>query len=170
MNVGKISEIVYALEIAIIYTANLFLVPVIDNKYGLTVSFIYMAFAAVLFGFALVSRNKGSWLLKWGVSIPLSFLILQYFRITDYPVRALNWVFPGYGRPSGGGQFADLFLGILFTAMCLICGLVSLFISRKLPDRFRKIQFAVMLLFSVLTVCAVLMLEMQFPDINEILS
>lgn len=44
MNVGKISEIVYALEIAIIYTANLFLVPVIDNKYGLTVSFIYMAF------------------------------------------------------------------------------------------------------------------------------
>ena len=95
MNVGKISEIVYALEIAIIYTANLFLVPVIDNKYGLTVSFIYMAFAAVLYGFALVSRNKGSWLLKWGVSIPLSFLILQYFRITDYLVRALNWVFPG---------------------------------------------------------------------------
>ena len=165
-----ILEIIYALEIAIIFTANIFIVPLTGNKFNFTVSLVYMVFVAALYGFALVSRNKRAWLLKWGVSIPFSFLILQYFRITDYSIRALNWVYPGYGRPSGGGQFADLFLGILFTAMCLICGLVSLFISRKLPDRFRKIQFAVMLLFSVLTVCAVLMLEMQFPAVNEILS
>lgn len=165
-----ILEIIYALEIAIIFTANIFIVPLTGNKFNFTVSLVYMVFVAALYGFALVSRNKRAWLLKWGVSIPFSFLILQYFRITDYSIRALNWVFPGYGRPSGGGQFATAFMTILFTAMCLISGLISIFISSRTSVRFKRIQFIAVLLFSVLTVGAVLMLEMQFPAVNEILS
>ena len=165
-----ILEIIYAFEIAIIFTANIFIIPLTGNKFNFTISLVYMVFVAALYGFALVSRNKRALLLKWGVSIPFSFLILQYFRITDYSIRALNWVYPGYGRPSGGGQFANAFMTILFTAMCLISGLISLFICSRTSERFKRIQFIAVLLFSVLTVGAVLMLEMQFPAVNEILS
>ena len=65
-------------------SANIFIIPLTGNKFNFTVSLVYMVFVAALYGFALVSRNKRAWLLKWGVSIPFSFLILQYFRMAIY--------------------------------------------------------------------------------------
>ena len=107
---------------------------------------------------------KKTWLLKWGISVPGAFLVLLYFWAVHYSVRALNWVFPDYGRQSAGGRFADSFLLVVFSAMCLISGMISLFVKINDYDRFRRIQFIVTTVSAVATVCIVLILEKQFPS------
>ena len=41
-----ILEIIYALEIAILFTANIFIVPLTGNKFNFTVSLVYLVFVA----------------------------------------------------------------------------------------------------------------------------
>jgi len=129
-----------------------------------------MIFVTALYSIALVSKNKKIWLLKWGASIPFSYFVLQYFWNTHYSIRALNWVFPDYGRDTAGGRFAGSALFMIFSVMCLICGIITFFIKIKNYDKFRKIQFIVTLSSAVLIVCTVLILEKQFPSYGYIIS
>ncbi len=165
MNVKQvITDIVPAAEISILFISAVFIGAVISYKFSFTAAIVYMAVIATLYGFALISRNKKTWLLKWGISVPGAFLVLLYFWTVHYSVRALNWVFPDYGRQSAGGRFADSFLLVVFSAMCLISGMISLFVKINDYDRFRRIQFIVTTVSAVATVCIVLILEKQFPS------
>lgn len=169
MNIkGVVSAVVSAVEISVFYVSTIFIGDIISNKFGFAAAVVYMVFAAVLYGFSLISGNKKEWLLKFGVSVPFSILCFLYFWLTNYSVRALNWVFPDYGLPSAGGQFAGAFLFVIFSVMCLICLIISLFIRIKNYDRFRKIGLAATSVFAVLIVCAVLILERQFPAYEHI--
>ena len=169
MNIkGFISAIVSAVEISVFYVSTIFIADIVSDKYGFAAAVVYMVFAAVLYGIALISRNKKEWLLKFGASIPFSLLCLLYFRLTDYSIRALNWVFPDYGLPSAGGQFASSFLFVIFSVMCLICLMISLFIRIKDYEKFSKIQLVITSVFAVLIICAVLILERQFPSYEYI--
>lgn len=165
-----LTDIISAAEISVIFTSAVFFIDIISNRYGLLASFVFIAFAAVLYGTALISRSKRSWLIKWAVSIPFSFLVLLYFRITDYSVRSLNWVFPEYGTSSAGGMLASSFLLMIFLAACLISGLAALFIKISDSGRLRKVLFIIISAFAVITVCVVLILERQFPSYEYIMS
>ena len=168
MNKGFILAVVSAVEISVFYVSTIFIVNIVSGRYNFAAAVIYMVLAAVLYGITLVSRNKKEWLLKFGASLPFSLLCLQYFRLTDYSVRALNWVFPDYGLPSAGGRFASSFLFVIFSVMCLICLMVSLFIRIKDYARFSKIQLVITSVCVILIVSIVLILERQFPSYEYI--
>ena len=162
------SVIVSAVEMSVFYVTALFIVDIIGSKYGFSASVFYMLFAACLYGFALAAGNKKEWLLKFAASIPFSFFVFLYFWRTDYSVRALNWLFPDYGLPSAGSRTASSILFVIFSVMCLICLLISLFIKIKDPGRFRKTQLVITSVFAVLIISAVLILERQFPSYEYI--
>ena len=163
-------DIISAMEAAIFFVSTIFIEEIISRKFGLAVSMVYIFFAAALYGMSLISANKKTWLLKWGLSIPFSFIVISYFHLTNYSVRALNWTFPDYGNPSAGSKFAAVILLLISSAMCLICGLISLFIKPKDHDRFKSVKFIITSVFAALIICVVLILERQFPTYEYIVS
>ena len=152
-----------ALCLAVIYVSSVELISLISymSEVG---AVIYGLLIAVLYFLTLISPNKKQWLLKYLLSIPFSFVVFGYFNLTDYSVRALNWVKPGYGRFSAGGNFARLFMAILFSAVCLVAVISSLFIKPQKDSSFKKIQNVVCVASTILIVISVLYLQMQFPE------
>ena len=92
------------------------------------------------------------------------------FIKSEYALRALNWVIPDYGRQSAGGRLAGSFELLTLAALCLVGLIVSIFVRPKNYERFRKIQFAVCMVLTVIIIAAVFILEGQFPSLDYIRS
>ena len=166
----KIFDIISAIELSIFYISTIFINTIISDRYGILPSIIYMLLVAAVFGIALVSKNKKIWLLKVGVSVPFSYLVLQYFWKTHYYIRALNQSFPNYGRDTAGGRFAGSLLLLFFSVLCLISGGISLNINIRDYDSYRIKLFVFTSAFAVFIVCIVLISERQFPSYEYIVS
>ena len=74
---------------------------------------------AVIYAVMLLSENRKTLLLKWVLTLPFSFLCLEYFWQTHYSVRALNWMTEGYGKQSAGGNFAGFLFLVLLFVLCI---------------------------------------------------
>ena len=163
------TDILLALIVSILYVSSMFILAIIIDKYNLTEAFIYSIFIAVLYGFALLSKSRIIWLLKWELSIPFVVPVLYYFELTHYEIRATNWIFPNYGRTTGGGYFAYAFVFLIFSVFCIITGILSLIIKINDYDRFRKIQFYISAGFCIVIVLIILLLQLQFPTYEQCL-
>ena len=75
------TDILLALIVSILYVSSMFILAIIIDKYNLTEAFIYSIFIAVLYGFALLSKSRIIWLLKWELSIPFVVSVLYYFEL-----------------------------------------------------------------------------------------
>jgi len=118
--------------------------------------------------FAMIGKDKKNILIKWLISIPVSLLIWWSFIRCEYSIRALNWIIPGYGRRSAGGNFAGAFNLVILSSLCL-CGIViSLFVRPKKYERFRRIQLPVCMILMVMIIAAIFILESQFPSAEYI--
>ena len=62
----------------------------------------------ILYAMILRSDKYIGAIKKWLLSLPISYLIFQYFWKTNYAVRALNWVFNDYGEQSEAGNFTGI--------------------------------------------------------------
>ncbi|MBQ8966226.1 hypothetical protein [Ruminococcus sp.] len=161
--------LIAAAEISVIFVSAMFIADILSWSGGFFAALVYILLAAALYVLALISSSKKLWLLKWGVSVPLSFLVLQYFRYTDYMVRSLNWVFPNYGRQSAGGNFAGMLLLAVLSFMCLAGGLTALSMSRE--DKGSDIRrLIVTSVFTAMIVYGVLVCEAQFPSYESIFA
>ena len=129
---------------------------------------VYLALTAALYGFCLISADKKIWLLKWGLSLPFSYIVLQYFQAYHYSIRALNMAFPHYGRETAGGLFtgAGMFYTLCF--FCAVSGIAAMFIKPGNPSAFAKVQLITAVCAGGITVAAVLLLERQFPPYEYI--
>lgn len=164
------TDILLALIVSILYVSSMFIIFIIINKYNLTKTIIYSLFIAFLYGFVLLSKSRIIWLFKWGLSIPFTFPVLNYFWLTHYEIRSTNWIFPNYGRTTGGGGFAYSFVLLIYSVFCIISGLLSLIIKIKDYDRFRKIQFYISVGFCIVIVLIILLLQLQFPTYEQCLG
>ena len=118
----------------------------------------------------LLSENRKEVLAKWLLSVPLSNLLLQYFWNTNYAVRALNWVYPGYGMQSAGGRFAGSMLLLIQTVLCGI-GLIAAFSRPQKADRkAAAIRLCIGGGCTLAVIAAVLLLETQFPPYEQVVS
>lgn len=164
-----IIDVISALIISILYVSSIFL-SVIASYKSIVLSMVYIVVTAFLYGTSLVSRKKTEWMFKYALSIPFSFLLLQYFWKTNYSIRALNWVFPNYGKDTAGGGFTGGLLFILSSAFCLTSGILSLFIKPKNYKTFEKLQLIITIPLTMLIVVFILILEQQFPSYNSMIS
>lgn len=162
-------SVVFAFILAVLFVSAVFLSDIIAAK-GVIPAFAYLILTAVVYGVTMISKNTKTALLKWGMSVPFSYLVLQYFWQTDFAVRALNWTYPGYGSASAGGAFAGFVQLIFLSVSCLIGGIAGAFSEKKDFARFRKVQFLISFLSAAVISIVVLLLEKQFPAYNEIIS
>lgn len=163
-----LKNVTLSLELSILFVSAIFLSQIISYKNDF-LSLIYIVFTSLIYGIAMISKNKKSLLLKWGLSIPFSYITIQYFWMTHYSVRALNWVFPAYGEQSAGGSFADFILILLLFVLCLLCSVLSCSVKVKEYNSFQKIQIVVLSVVVLFTVAAVLILEQQFPSYQYVI-
>lgn len=73
-------------------------------------------------------------LLKWGLSLPISFVMWRYFISNDFYMRSLNWVIPNYGDSTVGGDIAGFFAvsSLLFVEMPFVG--IAIGISHKVKN------------------------------------
>lgn len=156
---------------SVFYVPALFIADIIEMKTdGELPTFAYLGLMAVLYGGALIGNSKLEFAVKWLFSLPLSYLVINYFWKTNYAIRALNWVFPYYGRPSAGSRFAAMFLMFVFTASCGITLFAAFFIKPKDIGKFEIIQLCAGLTAAVIIIIIVIKLEARFPSYEHIMD
>lgn len=165
-------DILFAAFLAIIFVSTIFISRIIS--YTSVMTYIYEAIAELLYGLALISDKVSDVIFKWLFSLPLSYIVFQYFWRTEYAIRSLNWVFPDYGEPTAGGNF-DGFIQLCFLLLsCTISMVVAFTMSTSFTTatsdkirkykKIKKIQTIVCGVLSVAIVLTVIILEQQFPD------
>lgn len=166
-------EILYVLLcsvlLAVFFVPALFLGDLISYKFHI-LPFIYGGLMAALYALMMKSDKSVRSLAKWGLSLPISYLLLQYFWKTDYAVRSLNWAIKGYGRQSAGGAFAGGFYMAAFCAFCVIA--VFCICPLKITNHklFKKIQICAGSVTGLVIVAVTLLLERAFPSYSDIFS
>lgn len=158
-----LKNIILSFELSIIFVSAIFISQIISYKNDI-LALAYIVFTSLIYGFAMISKDKKVLLMKWGLSIPFSYITIHYFWITNYSLRALNWIFPAYGTQSGGGEFSGFVLLLLLSVLCIICCILSPSVKVKNYKRFEKIQLFITSTVVLDTVAAVLILERQFPS------
>ena len=162
-----IIDIVLSISISILFVSSVFLSDLISIKHS-PLEYIYIIFVALLYGFLMVSWNIRHWGLKWVISIPISYLVLQYFWQTEFSIRALKWVLPEYGKRSAGGKFAGFFLLCIQLVACFISGIAGIsagkmLVDCELYDKFEKKQVIASVGIALIMALAVVLLERSFP-------
>lgn len=161
-------DLLMSFSMALIYVSGIFLSDILSFSMALTG--LYIVFTAALYALAAVGRDSRTAFIKWAVSVPFAYLVIQYFRRTDYAIRSLNWLYPGYGRQSAGGAFAALFNMLALSVLCLPGIIAGANAKPEVHKRLQKIQPAVIISADIIITSAVLILESRFPPIELILS
>lgn len=162
------TDLLMSFSMALLYVSGIFLCGILSFSTALTG--LYILLTAALFALAAVSRDTKTGFIKWGISIPMAYLVIQYFWRTDYSIRSLNWLYPDYGRQSAGGAFAGAFLMLVLSVFCLLSGIAGINAKPDVHKRLKKIQLAVIFAADIIIISAVLILESRFPSIGIILS
>ena len=162
------TDAVLSLSIAVLFVSTIFLSDMISIKLS-PLEFVLIVFTAFLYGLGMVSRDIKPWILKWILSIPVSFVVIQYFWKTDFSLRALNWILKDYGNTSAGGRFAGFILICFQVICCFISGIAGIAAGKALVDRdkyedFERKQVIVGLAVALLIVIITVLLERNFPS------
>lgn len=163
-NKGKIITILQSLSLSILFISSIFISDVISYRTDfLTV--LYMIITAVFYGCTMVSPKKLIAIIKWLISLPISYLVLQYFWRTNFAVRALNQAFPDYGKQSAGGNFAGFIRLCFMTALFLTAGLTGLFFDQKKHEISERKICVVGFTYTAIIVLVVILLESSLPQL-----
>lgn len=157
-----------AAQAALLFVPITFLADIIswiDDR--LICTLLVIILSASFYGTALVSASKRQFMLKWLLSVPVTIVLWHYFIQTNFSIRSLNWIFPGYGSPSAGGKFASTFLLFLQFGCCFITWGIALAFSRvkgrKCQNCIEILQKAVCSIICIGIVITVVVLESVFP-------
>lgn len=84
--------------------------------------------SALFMGLSVYSKSLKQAFAKIILSIPFTVLFWYVQIKIRFSLRALNWIYPGYGKSSVGGNFAD------FIILCSLafCGFIALIIFTTL--------------------------------------
>jgi hypothetical protein len=169
MKLKIVNTIICSATMASVIVSAIFLSEIISISNYLSV-FPYLVLVAIIYAIMLLSESKKNILLKWLISLPFSYLCISYFWRTNYSIRALNWMIPGYGKQSAGGNFAN-FVTIIFLLFLCLGGILfaSCMSSVKMKPYIKK-QSLVGILIQIVIVIVVIYLETLFPSYNDVMA
>lgn len=160
---------------SVFFVTTLFLADIISWKND-KAALAYVIFMVVLYGI-MIYGHFVYYFIKWVISLPLSYLVINYFWKTNYAVRSLNWMFPGYGKMSAGGGFAFGVITVGFVIACFISMGIAFFLSAASLNVkaekvavFEKIQLGLGVLLSVFIIALTVALERKFPSYESIFA
>lgn len=154
---------ILSLVSALVFVSTIFITDMLSVK-STALTLVYMVAAALVYGLAMKSDSPKSLLLKWGISLPLAYLVLQYFWATHYSVRALNWLLPGHGSSTAGGHMSGAVLLAVFAVLCIIAVGIAQYALPQGAKHFTRVQWIAALVLAVVLIVTVMLLEQQFPS------
>lgn len=97
--------------------------------------FVIPLLCGVFMAAALFSEKVRYALMKWGLSLPISFVMWRYFISNDFYMRSLNWAIPNYGDSTVGGDIAGFIAvsSLLFIEMPFVG--IAIGISHKVKNQ-----------------------------------
>lgn len=139
--------------------------------------FLAIMICSVLSFIAIFSESVKCAALKWLLSLPITFILIVFFRASNFYVRAINWAIPDYGEPSMGGLWASGFLLIChaaasFFSLILGLGMSSLrkYIKSEKIIKFITISEKICAVISVAIVFTVMMFDISMPSYSRVYS
>lgn len=169
MKLKSVNTIMCSATMAVVIVSSIFISEIISIA-GNLLLLPYLLLIAVLYAVMLLSESNKRVLLKLVVSLPLSYLCFNYFWKTHYSVRALNWMIPGYGKQSAGGNFAGFAALIFLLFLCLGGIIFAFFKSSEKIKPYTEKQSIAGIIISALVVVIVLYLETLFPSYTAVIS
>lgn len=170
--IGKI--LFGAIQLSILFYPVFLICNLISWRSNDFVSFFVIAASSFVYGITLFSDTIGQAFLKWICSIPLTIALWYYFVEIHFYLRALNWVFPGYGKQSAGGSMATAFLLVVMVFLFFVTALTAILCS-CIVRKSRKWHIVSLLQFSISTVaCAgivltILIINQCMPSYSSII-
>ena len=167
-------SIFIAFSMALLYISSLFLVDMIFFRSAVW-AIIFSVVTAMVYCFYMISNNKLFCLLKWGLSIPFSYVAIKWFWSVNFSVRALYWLDPEYGNLSGGSAFAAGSMLIALSFLFLIAGIIGAVIGQEMIVKLRRtdtgfelIQVITAVVISIVIIIIVISLEGVFPPYETV--
>ena len=166
-----INIIISAVTMATVTVSGIFIPEVLCKKIpgeaGVVLAFLYLFLIALIYTAVLISENKKIGLIKCLLSLPFSYLCLNYFWKTHFSIRVLNWplnAYEVYGSQSAGGNFNGFFMTISMLGLCAIGIVVAMIMSRPKMKRFSLPQVIAGAIITVANIAIVLYLESLLPS------
>lgn len=130
--------------------------------------FIFILAVAVFYGLAMLSRTWRHTFTKFGISVIAAIPVYQYFYLTNYTFRALNWVLPGYGKPSASNGFASVMLLLFLLTACFVTVVSTNVSQQKIKydlkfKRLFRLKTVVCTIICIGIIAAILIMERRFP-------
>ncbi len=165
-----INTVICSLVMSSVLVSAIFLSEIISISADLWILPYFLAVVSV-YSAMLLSENKKILLIKWGISLPLCYLCLNYFWRTNYSTRALNWLIDGYGgNSSAGGGFAGFVRLVFLLCLCLAGIMLAFSKSSDKMVKYTKLQLVSGIVIFILNASVVVYLEKLFPPYKEIMS
>ena len=173
MRRNRLSILKSAVELAILYFPLLFLSGLIEEVCPFANIYVQSTASALLCFCVLFSNSSKTALKKWSCSIPFTLIFYFVLAATNFDVRLINRLLPGYGHLSAGAGFAFIIEFGLFTIAQGIANLLAIACSNPLnAGGLQKmcsiIQIVILPIVCIIIVFAVLYLELTMPTWKEI--
>lgn len=169
---GRLFDVMCAAETAVLFLPAHFLQSVMclaaDETVLIIPLYLLPAICGALCFFACAADRVTTALLRIALSFPFTVLFWQIQIRGDLHRRALNWVIPGYGESSAGGNFAG-FIELLLMTCALICGFIAAIVvsaskpSEKLARATETIQTRVLPAVYAAVTAAVMLINSMMP-------
>lgn len=115
---------------------------------------------------ALLSGSTKTALKKWALSIPFTAAFCLFLAHTDFQLRLLNTVLPGYGRLSGGGGFSSFLYLVIFLGVQGLANLLAASFSAEAAAGWVRKPLAVMRAAVVPAICAAILLAVLYLELT----
>lgn len=144
-----------------------------SKRYAVANIYVQSTASALLCFCVLFSNSSKTALKKWSCSIPFTLIFYFVLAATNFDVRLINRLLPGYGHLSAGAGFAFIIEFGLFTIAQGIANLLAIACSNPLnAGGLQKmcsiIQIVILPIVCIIIVFAVLYLELTMPTWKEI--
>lgn len=127
------STIPDAIAIAVLFLPAHFLNEMLSYKLSVIPMTVVPALLGLASCMAVYSDTGKAALVKWLLSVPVT-IVFWYCQIQmQFSLRTLNWMLPGYGKPSAGDNFAGFLLLRTLAAAVLIGLTAGALLSGRLP-------------------------------------
>ena len=143
---GKLFSVICAFEVAVLFFPAHFIQRVVGLAEPggiISLGLIPIVCGGLCFA-AVCSDSVKTALLKIVLSFPFTVIFRQVQIRAELHIRALNWIHPGYGKFSAGGNFAG-FVELLFLAAAILTG----FIAAGMVSEFVKNEKAIHVISAV---------------------
>lgn len=175
MKNNTLSTVAGAFQIAILFLPVHFLneIVLLKTDYVMIPMIIIPLTVALFTGLSVYSQTLKQAFVKIILSIPFTVLFWYVQIKIKFSIRAINWIIPGYGEPSAGGNFAN------FIILCSLafCGFIALVIftilsavniSKKKQTALLNLQKYITLPLCILVIAVIVVLNNIMPMYNPL--